>query len=169
MLVQKIQYPSFREITHFFFSSSNPIKSLFAAKDKDDAPRQAQAPAASKMNRGMGWVRLNKGLIGPDPFAAATSYAEKKDLAFLIVDQDMIIRHTNAKAVQFLTLPSPEADGHVFDYFVMPNEKQLISITRDNGKPGVGRMSVRDNGNPDVPYYLIFIEDLARRPSPPPA
>lgn len=170
MSVQKIQYyPSIKDITQFLFSSSNPIKTLFATNGKSVFSRKQKALSTAKTKSTLGWNLSNKGMIAPDPFAAATSYAKKNGLGFVVIDHDMIVRHINANAEQFLSLPKKESVGHVFDFFIMPNEKQVISIMQENGKPGVGRMSVRDNGNSDEPYYLILIEDLARKkPTNPP-
>ncbi len=161
MSVQKIQYINIKDITDFLFSPSSLKSRFFSSKNKKDLPGDNPESSTAKIKNALGLVLSKRGTIAPDPFAAASTYAKKNGLGFVAVDQDMIVRHINETAAQFLSLQQKEFVGHVFDFFIMPNEKQNISIIQQNGRPGIGRMSVRDNGNTDVPYYLILIEDIA--------
>ncbi len=157
----KIQYINIKDLTDFLFSPSSIKKTLFPSKKKKDLSQKDEPSTSSKIKSALGLSVSRKGTVAPDPFAAAATYAKKNGLGFVVVDQDNIVRQTNKAAEQFLNQHQEEMVGNVFDYFLMPHEKQNVSITRENGKPGIGQMSVRQTHNTNVPFYLILIEDAA--------
>ena len=99
----------------------------------------------------------------PLPLVVVPSLAAGHDettAGCIIVDQDRIIRQINAMARRFLNLLQDEPVGQVFALFISPNTIQHISIQRQNGQPGIGRMAVSSGDAATNTLLTISIQDI---------
>jgi PAS domain-containing protein len=132
--------PSLKQATR----SVREISHLFlssAGRDREPAPKTGRAPSSE------------------------IPVAKDAGVGRLLVDKDGIVLQADDAARQYLDLEN-DLIGNVLDFFIIPDSDQTISISRANGAPGIGRMTVTRGEAAEAPHLVIAIRDITETPPP---